>query len=261
MPQLLKPSLWFALLALSAGLASAAARPGEVSGTVLDTRGRPIAGAIVWINPGVTTGLVKTKTDARGQYRVTALPNVPYTVTAWAPVAFRGDTFCLRVPATSEAQYAPFAGREGTVRTFRLALGGAVPDADPMRLYFGAEVRVMTASFQHEDELVPLGESRVELTLTPDGPLVDGSAGKTLTRVTRAGENMLYDLPLGQYTVTAVEIAASGARRPLLVGREYFGGQGKVGQLAFKPSSERCGGGPGTTSFIERSVLYVSRPR
>lgn len=40
---------------------------GAVTGTVLDTRGRPIAGAKVWIRPALTTGLVETRTGADGR--------------------------------------------------------------------------------------------------------------------------------------------------------------------------------------------------
>lgn len=256
-----RPAALLALLALSAGLAAPAARPGEVSGTVLDTRRRPMPGALIWVLPSVTTGLVKATTDAGGRYRVTALPNVPYATTAWAKVPYRGETFCVRLAAESPAQYAPFAGRDGAVRNFRWTLSGPVPDSDSSTTFFGAEVRVMTAAVDDGEQLVPLAESRVEFTLTPTGPLIDGSAGKTITRTTRAGENMLYDIPLGHYAVTAVEIGAGGARRPLLVGREYFGGQARTGQLAFKPWSDLCGGRPGSGSFIDRAFLYVSRPR
>lgn len=119
-----------ALLTLSTALAATPPQSGEVKGTVLDTRGRLISNAIIWIKPGVTTGLMKVRMDARGQYSVTALPNVPYNTAAWTQIKYRGDTFCLSVAAENEAQYAVFAGREGAVRNSRLKLSGPVPDTN-----------------------------------------------------------------------------------------------------------------------------------
>src|SRR3546814_17092136 len=56
----------------------------------------------------------------------------------------------------------------------------------------------------------------VELTLTPSGPLIDGSEGKTL--VLRQGDHYwvqfgyLEDIPIGRYTVTAILKDETGPR-------------------------------------------------
>src|SRR3546814_18808349 len=56
----------------------------------------------------------------------------------------------------------------------------------------------------------------VELTLTPSGPLIDGSEGKTL--VLRQGDHYwvqfgyLEDIPIGRYTVTAILKNEAGPR-------------------------------------------------
>src|SRR3546814_11710318 len=56
----------------------------------------------------------------------------------------------------------------------------------------------------------------VELTLTPSGPLIDGSEGKTL--VLRQGDHYwvqfgyLEDIPIGRYTVTAILKNKDGPR-------------------------------------------------
>lgn len=49
----------------------------------------------------------------------------------------------------------------------------------------------MTLTWEGPDEIVPLGESKVEVTFVPNGPLIDGSAGKTMVRTTKPGDNML----------------------------------------------------------------------
>lgn len=56
----------------------------------------------------------------------------------------------------------------------------------------------------------------VELTLTPVGPLLDGSSGKPLTW--RLGEDYTReDVPVGTYTLTARHVSPGGVGRPMLV--------------------------------------------
>ncbi len=258
-----------ALLTLSTSLA-APARPGEVRGTVLDAQGRPIKGAIIWLLPSISgsfgygytssSNLVKVNTDARGQYSVKPLPDMLFGATAWTKVAYRGESFCLRLAAENDAQYEPFTPKGGVVRNFRLKLSGPIPDTDIANTYFGGEVRLMTSTWEGASDTVPLGTSKVEVTLKPDGPLIDGSAGKTLVKVTKPGENFLYDIPVGQYTVTAVEIQPDGTRKPVSISRDYYVERGLKTTLSFKPNSELCGGAPGTRSFVDRGILYVARP-
>lgn len=255
-PRASRTALLLASLALSAALAAPA--PGTVQGTVLDTRGQPIKGALIWVKPGVTTGLVTARTDAQGRYAVTSLPDLPFNTTAWLQVPYRGQTFCVRLAAENDAQYAPFSPRAGVVRNFKWTLSGHVPDSDMVNMYFGAEVRVMSASWDGF-EPVRLDTSRVELTFTPDGPLLDGSAGKTLRKTTALGDVLVYDVPVGHYRVSAVEIRPDGSRAPLTVGTYGAPAQGET-TLDFKSSSMYCGGGPGTTSAVERAFVYVGRP-
>jgi hypothetical protein len=71
--------------------------------------------------------------------------------------------------------------------------------------------------------------SKIELTLTPRGPLNDGSTGKVVT-LSRDPKGQVYgrpvldlDIPLGSYTVTARIIEANGTAHPL---RVVLGGKG-----------------------------------
>ena len=58
--------------------------------------------------------------------------------------------------------------------------------------------------------------SDVELTLTPVA-MLDGTAGRVITgRLTATAEgDAITDVPIGRYTVTAREVRAGEARRPL----------------------------------------------
>src|SRR6185503_6944268 len=71
--------------------------------------------------------------------------------------------------------------------------------------------------------LCPIG-STIQFTLTPDGPLVDGSAGKVLTfeyQLVKPEDEMrgnaarFIDVPLGAYTLTATLTEPSGAKHSL----------------------------------------------
>lgn len=264
----MRTSALVALLTLSVALAATPPRPGEVKGTVLDAKGRPLPGAIIWLLPSISgnfgytssSNLVKARTDAKGQYSVKPLPDLLFGATAWVKVPYQGESFCLRLAAENNAQYEPFSPKGGVIRNFRLKINGPVPDTDIANTYFGAEVRLMTMTWEGADDVVPLHTSKVEVTLTPNGPLIDGSTGKTIVKVTKPGENFLYDIPVGRYTVTAAEIQPNGTRTPVLVTRDYTVDKGFKTTLTFKPNSELCGGAPGTTSFVERAILYVARP-
>jgi len=241
------------------GSGGAQAEPWKVKGVVVDTRGRPLRDAVVWVKPALTTGVVITRTDAQGQYTASLLPNLdmPYRAFAWHQVVYRGQTFCLRLAATSYAQYETFTPSAGVIRNFKWQLSGAMPDAAGGNNYFGAEVRLMHTTWRSDQEIAAL-DSTVEVTLVPDGPLIDGSAGETLVKSAKVGENFLYDIPVGHYTVTAVEVRKDGSRTPLVVADD-LGTPAAQGTLNFKGQAGTCGGA-GTYNGVERAFLYVGRP-
>ncbi|WP_295823659.1 carboxypeptidase-like regulatory domain-containing protein [uncultured Deinococcus sp.] len=238
------------------GSMGGSARPNTVSGQVLDQAGRPIQGALIWVLPAVTTGLITLHTDAQGRYVSPALVNVPYRTYAGFQAEYRGQSFCQRLAATSLNEYDAFSpDPTGTIiRNFRWQISGAMPDGRDN--YFGAEVRIFHRTWADGQEIVA-GDSSVELTLVPDGPLIDGSAGKTVVKSARVGENMLYDIPVGHYAVKATEVHGDGSRTPLLVG-DYSGPGSAASTLDFRPQSGSCVGG--TSNGVERASVYVARP-
>lgn len=245
------------LLALTASLAAPAlkAEPRTVKGTVQDALGKPIKGAIVRIEPAVTGGMVTVKTNAQGQYTVPALIDMPYYASAWVQMPYQGQKFCMRVDATNEEGYEPFSPRAGVIRNFKFRLSGPIPDGG-QDAYFGGEVRMLYPSWVN-GPVIDWTESRVEVTLVPDGPLVDGSKGKTLVKTTRPGDSFLYDIPLGSYTATAVEIRKDGTRTPLLMGYDQ---PAPRMPLRFESNSPNCGPGYYRVNGIGRAFLYVARP-
>jgi hypothetical protein len=191
--------------------------PRTVTGTVVDTQGRPIAGAKVWIQPALTTGLVEVRTDADGRYRATSLIDVPYSAKAWAEVEHGGRRICVRLGMPSPADYDTFVPAQGAVRDFRWQLTGPIEDLRSLNEYFGGMVRVMGAG------AYLTGGARVELTFVPTGPRIDGSQVAGFTRVLddpRDGD--VRDLPVGPYRVTATLLGSDGSRRPLRLGPDIF---------------------------------------
>src|SRR3546814_2929132 len=97
---------------------------------------------------------------------------------------------------------------DGAVRNFTWKLEGRAP-LNEYR-YYGGLVTVFQDTDFHDDM------EDVELTLTPSGPLIDGSQGKTL--VLRQGDHYwvqygyLEDIPIGRYTVTAILKNEAGPR-------------------------------------------------
>ena len=224
--------------------------PGTVSGTVLDTQGRPLAGARVWIQPSITTGVVETRTDAGGRYAVSGLPNIPYYAYAWTEVNYEGERFCLRLAMPGARDYDSFTPAEGVVRDFRWQLTGPIEDLRQHDGYFGGEVRLFTEG---------RFDGRVELVFAPTGPLVDGSAPAPFTRELDVNAGvMVYDVPLGRYEVWAVLVGADGRRTSLRVGTDYadrFEAQTEAASLGFRPSGS-CSQGSG----VARGFLYVNSP-
>jgi hypothetical protein len=182
---------------------------GTVTGLVLDTQGHPIPNARVWMQPALTTGLYETRTGADGRYRANGLSWVPYYAKAWTEVNYNGKRYCLRLGMPKAADFDAFTAEQGAVRNFRWQLEGVIEDLKDYDGYFGGEARVFNYGTLESG-------AKVELRLAPTGPLIDGSTGKVITRTVDDG--MIYDVPIGVYTVTATMVRQGGGRVPLVIG-------------------------------------------
>lgn len=244
--------LFTALLALlsTAGSAPAKPGPGTVVGRAVTAAGKPIAGAKIWVKPVVTTGLYETRTDANGYYVASGLPPVGYRVYGWHEVEYRGERFCLRLGHKDPADYSPLNPAKGATRDLVWRTQGRIEDVELYSDmgYFGGSVAVM-------NELsVPARNAPLEFTLTPAGPLIDGSAGKTLTRKPNA-EGYLLDVPVGVYKVTAT-VTENGSKKPVRLGSSQ-GSLGAQATLEFKPLGQTCAGS--SASGVGRAYLYWAK--
>ena len=172
---------------------STTAEKGIKKGRITDSRGKPRANAKVVIEHTVYyASYIYATTDANGYYKAT-VPNGSWKASVQIQRNYLGQLYAFDLyPDNSE----PFAGSTGAVRNFSWKLSGAKPEGG----FYGSYVAVYPepgAAFFMED---------VELTLTPEGSLADGSTGQVITRSLTdigGGEDGLKDIPLGKYIITA----------------------------------------------------------
>jgi len=211
---------------------------GYATGTVVDTRGNPIAGAKILLDNTVFyASYINGSTAEDGTYRLKVQPGA-WRAHASFSMDYNGRTYLLDLHPDSIDSF----DDTGAVRNFVWKLEGRKPDNDWG--YYGGLVKVFneTGFYEMED---------VEITLAPNGPLIDGSHGSTL--VLRPGDNYwrqlayLEDIPIGRYAVTAA-LVDGDARQPLKL-RDWDAKGDPVAelQLDFVPDSS---GSPGSTASI-----------
>jgi hypothetical protein len=238
------------LVLLTAGLAGCGDDPagptdttsavaGHIRGKIVDSRGQGLSGATVYISTvpsgggGVT--VVTATTTADGTYDA-ALPDGLYGVLADYTTTYTGRQYReFMSPDDGINGDKVHDSRKGYVKNFTWKISGEIPGvpfvAGEAHHYGGYVDLGNQAQYNEanrepqlpEGEPIPLG-STVEIRLTPDGPLLDGSQGQVVTRTHVIGETFWYnktydlmDIPLGRYTVSAVLIEANGNRRNLRV--------------------------------------------
>ena len=192
----------------SQATATARAEAGYATGQVVDTRGNPIAGAKILLDNSVFyASYIHGSTGDDGRYRIRVQPG------AWrAHATFRkeynGRTYTLELHPDAIDSF----DQDGAVRNFNWQLEGRGPVNDYS--YYGGFIQLSSAVGFYEDF------NDIELVLTPDGPLIDGSPGEQLRLRLKdhywRDYYQVEDIPIGRYTVTAT-IEIDGQTRPLRI--------------------------------------------
>jgi hypothetical protein len=185
-------------------------RPFTVSGIVLDTKGKPLEGATVQLRVDFVYGRAEVTTGADGRYVITDLIRATYRANAYIERPYAGTTACQMLAMPKPTDYNSFPVSQGAERNFRWQLTGKVGNTSS---YFGAKI------FPTWDIGYEIDNSRpVEFTLTPTGPLLDGSKGSVIVRQVRLeslGVSGLFDLPIGTYKLKAALVGKDGSRTPI----------------------------------------------
>lgn len=224
-----------------------------IKGVVRDEQGDPVRGARIRIvgytgNPNGLSGADYIKdavTDAQGAYRL-SVPAGLYGVSGEADVAYDNKNYKSLYLHPADGNCEKQMSEGGIVKDFVFRLTGLQkcltnPDPKNPGFYSGASVLL-----SHQSPKSLPGDARLTLTLTPTGPLADGSAGKpvTFTRTVAAlvnfagpleTTNTLHDIPLGRYRLTGHATLPNGSRQDLRFGPWNTGGaaESPVADYAF----------------------------
>ena len=195
-------------------------KPGVARGYVYDTKGKPVVGARIGVRSTAAGGFysgAQAKTDAKGYYEIAAPAGAAHFYNAGAAVDY-GDGIAALGLHPADGELDSFATPNGTVENFVLMPYGitdraAVQD-DPRyngnyyggALVLGWSVNEGRPLFDSPKNLP--NDSEFEVTLTPDGPLLDGSKGKVIVirkAVSASVFGQLYvnNIPAGTYKIAA----------------------------------------------------------
>lgn len=186
-----------AMLLTGAAGAQEAIEPGWVKGKATDKAGNPLAGVVIFMD-GYSDNNLQFTTQADGTYRIRLQPGA-YKALAWYNTTWDGQAFKIDLkPDTTDT----LNDTDGAIRNFTWELTGSkiAPDMGSYGAYL--YVNVGSDNFFVEDQ------DNITYTLTPSGPLIDGSAGEVITRkggAPRTAEwGKILDIPVGRYTITGV---------------------------------------------------------
>lgn len=173
----------------------ATVEPFVVKGMVTHADGRPLPGAEVFADNTLTSNSnLKALSGDDGRYRI-EIPETYQTSwqsRGWVNIDYHGEVYRRELDVNND----PFQTNQGAVRDLVLKLSGTMTRA-PSGPGHGAEVHFhqeLTESGQYHDQ------AKIEVTLVPVGPLLDGSTGETITMFVEGSS--IGDIPIGQYEVS-----------------------------------------------------------
>ncbi|MFC4454262.1 carboxypeptidase-like regulatory domain-containing protein [Deinococcus sonorensis] len=186
---------------------TAAPAPYTMSGVVRTAAGQPVSGVEVYADNTLHYNMNAVgTTNAQGRYTISLPRRELGTWRGGARLsrAYHGTVYEFQLVPNDRSE---FATRAGAVRDFTWKLTGPRPDGGS----YGGTLWMFVAVNAPGFDL-----SRVEVTLTPDGPIIDGSAGKVIRGFLQGSQ--LRDIPIGRYRVTARYLPEAGAPQTVLIG-------------------------------------------
>ncbi len=188
---------------------------GALSGKVVDARGQPMSGVtVVADNTLLYNSNALGTTGADGTYRIdVSRPAGTWHASATHKVQYNSRSYTFDLDPNDDSV---FAGNAGAVRNFTWRLSGKRPDSGT---YGGFVAVYVDQLLDPENPGQAINSDDIELTLTPNGRLVDGSDGAPITKklVRTPDGDAVEDVPVGRYTVTARYVQAGKSPRPMQV--------------------------------------------
>lgn len=169
------------------------AEKGYATGRVVDTQGKPLANVEVLMDNTIRYNTwIAGKTDANGYYKI------KLDIGSWMPYAtlnkeYNGKTYEIQLVPDNNTGFSV----DGGVCNFTWQLTGK--RKSPRTGTNGGNI-ILTAGIMSQ----LYDSENIEYTLTPDGPLIDGSTGSVLKMHDVVPYTYkLADIPIGKYKVTA----------------------------------------------------------
>lgn len=204
-------------------------KSGFVRGYVKDASGEPLEGAYLGVRSTLTGGLysgTSATTDANGYYEI-KLPMGAIHFYAGAYTADYGNLRAAMSLHPVDGNLEGFASATGAVENFVLLPYGitdrnvASDSPNGATTYYGGALNVGYFLAENGDNFAPDNyikeNSEIEITLTPEGALLDGSTGDSFIIRKNVGNGLqfnIYNIPIGKYTITARLVKGN---KPLLM--------------------------------------------
>lgn len=224
--------------------------PNRATGTVTNANGEPIEGAEINLYGLSTVAgediLDTTRSAADGTYSL-EVPDGELQLYADYTFPYGGQqwTDYSLFPVGGPDSTTVFDGAEGVVQDYELRISGLEPGGDPNDdfAYYGGYIHV---NYSEENSGTTPQDAAFTFVLTPTGPLADGSEGETIT-VERSyaqlsggddddtldTSSVLYDIPVGTYTMSGELALPDGTTFPLEI--ELFGNRSEQLEIVFEP--------------------------
>ena len=186
------------------------AEPYVVKGYVRDANGNPLPGVKVFAdNTLLYNSNIIGVTDENGHYRI----ELEKIATSWSmsaqhTVQYNGKKYTFKLSPNLDLS---LTGSKGGVRDFTWK-------------DFNGQIYIY-GPFSFDDGLPDFNMTDLEITLTPVGPLLDGSAGKTITKKVGPvqGGLGLDEIPIGKYKATVRWLPEGHDPIPMQVRLNYIG--------------------------------------
>jgi hypothetical protein len=243
----------------SLNLPPLAPKAGTISGRVVRPDGTPVPSFTIDYSGfedgklatygagGIANDTVNSSVKGSGGRYTVKLPPGAYRVSGYVTYPYKGRTYHFPLEQLNAPARHDYDGlgldklRGGLVRDFVLKMNqkkkGAAEDSETLyrRAYYGGRVDLYASEYEGilgggNKLTTPLRnayppESQVEITLTPAGPMVDGTRGEVVTSTFPLGDDgkwtfMIRGVYPGAYTATARLLKAGGDVLPLRLSLE-----------------------------------------
>jgi hypothetical protein len=254
-------------------------KPGRVRGYVKDLSGKPLQGAAIGIRASYFAGSysgAQGETNADGYYEFVVPKGSAHFYSAGYALEW-GEGIAAVGLHPADGKVESFTTADGAVENFVLLPYGItsrenisqnpyVPSA-----YYGGSIRISYYTVDESSRGVIAGSivenSVVELTLTPEGKMLDGTAGKTFIirqPIGYKGNFDIHNIPLGRYRITAktggkpLKMKETNKFKPLFgMTPEEATGEASI---LFTPGDSKASSGAPNFGSWERISITVSMP-